>query len=208
MMRDVMHMGTWRLVFDGVPLSTYKFSADPGANAPLVFLGRIEEIKGPHLAIEIAHRTGMPLIIAGNVPPEHRAFFDTKVKPHIDGKTITYIGPVDDREKNALLGSARAFLMPILWEEPSGIVMPEAMACGTPVIGLSRGGVPEYVEHGVTGFVVDDVDGLVASVGRIGEISRAACRARVERLFSDQAVVKAYEAVYAEMIASAGARRA
>ena len=92
--------------------------------------------------------------------------------------------------------------MPILWEEPFGIVMAEAMACGTPVLGLARGSVPEIVEDGVTGFFAGDVDSLVSAVGRIDQIDRAACRARVERLFSDTAVIEGYLAVYAEMVAS------
>src|SRR5262249_45376685 len=126
----------------------------------------------------------------------------------IDGSQIAYIGPVDDRAKNALLGGARALLMPISWEEPSGIVMPEAMACGTPVVGLNCGAVPEYVEHGVTGFVATDIDGCVEAVRQLGTISRAACRERVERLFSDTAVVASYESVYGEMIAAGcGAQR-
>ena len=200
MMHNVTDVGTWRLVFNGVPLTTYDFVADVRTDAPLVFLGRVEEIKGPHLAIDIARRANMPLVIAGNVPAEHRAWFDAKVAPHIDGTRVTYVGPVDDAAKNQLLGGARAFLMPILWEEPFGIVMAEAMACGTPVLGLARGAVPEVIEHGVTGFVVDDIDGLVAAAGNIGKISRAACRARVEHLFSDIAVIQGYLRIYEEMI--------
>ena len=207
-MRNVAHVGTWRLGFNGVPLATYDFRPDAGPDAPLVFLGRIEEIKGPHLAIEVARRSGLSLVIAGNVPAEHRAFFETKIKPHINGSQVTYVGPVDDKTKNELLGRARALLMPILWDEPFGIAMAEAMACGTPVIGLARGAVPEVVEHGVTGFVADDVDGLVAAVARVETISRVNCRTRVERHFSDRAVVGAYERIYREMLAAAPRRRA
>lgn len=208
MMQHVADLGTWRLVFNGVPLSVYSYSADPGPGAPLVFLGRLEHIKGPHLAIEVARRSGLPLVLAGNVPQEHQAWFEAHVAPHVDGKQIRYIGPVDDEAKNVLLGRARALLMPILWEEPFGIVMAEAMACGTPVLGLRRGAVPEVVEDGVTGFVRDDVDGLVAAVAQIGSISRAACRARVERLFSDEAVIEGYLAVYGEMLSAMTRRRA
>jgi glycosyltransferase involved in cell wall biosynthesis len=200
MMHDVAGIGTWRLVFNGAPLSIYDFQPSSHPDAPLVFLGRVEEIKGPHLAIEIARRTKLPLVIAGNVPDNQRQFFETQIAPHIDGKAVSYVGPVDDAAKNALLGQARALLMPILWEEPFGIVMAEAMACGTPVLGLARGSVPEVVEHGVTGFVSDDVDGLVAAVGKLETISRDACRARAERLFSDTAVVENYLAVYREML--------
>jgi glycosyltransferase involved in cell wall biosynthesis len=209
MMESVQNVGTWRLVFNGVPLTTYNYRPDPGPDAPLVFLGRIEEIKGPHLAIDIARRTGLPLVIAGNLPAEHRCWFETNIAPRIDGSRICYIGPVNDTEKNELFGRARALLMPILWEEPFGIVMAEAMACGAPVLGLARGAVPEVIEHGVTGFVSDDLDGLVDAVGRLNEIDRAACRARVERLFSDAAVTEAYLAVYRDMLGvRAGGRTA
>jgi glycosyltransferase involved in cell wall biosynthesis len=201
MMQHVADCGTWRVVFNGVPLSAFGFNPDPGSEAPLVFLGRVEEIKGPHLAIEIAQRTGRRLIIAGNVPPEHQAWFQREVLPHVDNLHIRYIGPVDDAQKNVLLQSAAAFLMPILWEEPFGIVMAEAMACGTPVLGLARGAVPEVVEHQATGFVEQDVDGLVAAVGRVGTLDRAACRERVKRLFSETAVAEGYLAVYEEMLA-------
>jgi glycosyltransferase involved in cell wall biosynthesis len=208
MMHDVVDVGTWRLVFNGVPLSRYKFRPHADPAAPLVFLGRVEEIKGPHLAIEIARRSGVPLVIAGNIPAEHRGWYEGQIAPHVDGKNVVYIGPVNDVRKNELLGRARALLMPVLWEEPFGIVMVEAMACGTPVLGLARGAVPEVVEHGVTGFVCGDVDGMVAADGRIGEIDRAACRARVERMFSDAAVVESYLAVYTEMVAYRSVRAA
>ena len=106
---------------------------------------------------------------------------------------------MDDIQKDRLLGSVSALLMPVLWEEPFGIVMAEALACGTPVIGLARGAVPEVVEHGVTGFVEQDVEGLVAATRRVDEIDRRACRQRAERLFSDVAVVDRYVEIYREM---------
>jgi glycosyltransferase involved in cell wall biosynthesis len=201
MMQHVADVGNWRLVFNGVPLSRYNFSAHVDPDAPLVFLGRIEEIKGPHLAIEVARRSGVPIIMAGTVPAEHRDWYETNIAPHVDGKRVVYAGPVNDVQKNKLLGRARALLMPILWEEPFGIVMVEAMACGTPVLGLARGAVPEVVDHGVTGFVCGDVDGLAMAVARLGEIERVACRLRVERLFSDAVVVESYRTIYAEMLA-------
>ena len=199
MMKNVEDIGTWYLVFNGVPLSTYDYRADPGPDAPLMFLGRIEEIKGPHLAIEIARRTGLRLILAGNVPDEHRGWFETNIAPHVDGGQIVYRGPVDDKQKNALLGKARALLMPILWEEPFGIVMAEAMACGTPVVGFARGAVPEVVEQGVTGFVTGDLEGMIAAVGKVDAIRRRACRERVEQYFSDSAVVDVYLSIQRQM---------
>lgn len=206
MTAGVADVGSWHLVFNGVPISAYAFAAEPPPQAPLVFLGRIEEIKGPHLAIEAARRAGLPLVIAGNVPDAHRGWFEQHVAPHIDGDRVRYVGPVDDAQKNALLGSARAFLMPILWEEPFGIVMAEAMACGTPVIGLKRGAVPEVVAHGETGFVVDTLDELAAAIGKLDAIDRRAVRARAERLFSDEAVVGGYLEVYAKMLARLGGK--
>ena len=200
MMQDTQHLANWHLVYNGVPMDVYDFVPAVADDAPLVFLGRIEHIKGTHLAIEIAKRTGRKLVIAGNIPAEHQTYFDQQVKPHLDGDRISYIGPVDDKQKNALLGQAAAFLMPILWEEPFGIVMAEALACGTPVLGLRRGAVPEVVEDGVTGFVRDDLDGLISTVSRLGELDRRACRERAERLFSDTAIVEAYLDVYRKLL--------
>jgi glycosyltransferase involved in cell wall biosynthesis len=201
MMREVQDVGSWHVVSNGVPLATYPFRSAVAEDAPLVFLGRVEEIKGPHIAIEVARRAGVPLVIAGNIPSEHHGWFDLHIAPHVDGDLVRYIGSVDDAQKGALLGSAQAFLMPILWEEPFGIVMAEAMACGTPVIGMGRGAVPEVIEDGVTGFVVDTVDQMVAAVARASAIDRRAVRDRAERLYSDRAVVEGYIEIYDAMIA-------
>ncbi|MCS3700188.1 glycosyltransferase involved in cell wall biosynthesis [Salinibacter ruber] len=183
-------------VYNGVPLDTYTFRPDVEADAPLVFLGRIAPIKGTHTAVEVAQRSGRPLVIAGNVPDDQQDFFDKQIEPHLDGEHIQYVGPVDDEQKNELLGRAAAFLMPIEWEEPFGIVMAEAMACGTPVIGTRRGSVPEVVEHGKTGFVCDSMDDMIDAVGRIDRIDRADCRSHCEEMFSQTAVVDAYERLY------------
>jgi len=196
MMADVKHLANWHLVYNGVPMHVYDFVPTVEEDAPLVFLGRIEHIKGTHLAIEIAQRTRRQLVIAGNIHPSQQAYFDEQVKPHLDGDRITYIGPVDDQQKNALLGSAAAFLMPILWEEPFGIVMAEALACGTPVLGLRRGAVPEVVEDNVSGFVRNDVDALVEAVAHLDELERGASRARAATVFSDSAVVDEYLSTY------------
>jgi glycosyltransferase involved in cell wall biosynthesis len=201
MMRQVADVGDWHLVYNGVPMADFEFREAVGADAPLVFLGRIEEIKGPHIAIQVAQRMRLPLVIAGNVAHEHQAWHERNIVPHIDGKLIRYVGPVDDRQKSALLGTARAFLMPILWEEPFGIVMAEAMACGTPVIGFARGAVPEVVDDGVTGYVVADIDGLVSAVSRCDGLDRRAVRRRAQRLFSDDAVVRGYLSVYEGIMA-------
>ncbi|WP_251961514.1 glycosyltransferase family 4 protein [Salinibacter ruber] len=185
-----------RTVYNGVPLDTYDYVPSAEADAPLVFLGRIAQIKGTHRAVEVARQSGRRLLIAGNVPDEETDYFDQYVRPHLDGEQIRHVGPVDDEEKNQLLGRAAAFLMPIEWDEPFGIVMAEAMACGTPVIGTRRGSIPEVVEQGTTGFICDDTQEMVDAVGRIDELSRSACRERCEKHFSDHAIVDAYESLY------------
>ncbi len=201
MMAPVEHIGRWALIPNGVPVARFTFRPSVASDAPLIFLGRVEEIKGPHLAIEIARRTGRRLIISGNIPDEKRAWVEAHVLSKVDGNRVRYVGPVDDEQKNALLGEAGALLMPILWEEPFGIVMAEAMACGTPVLGLNRGAVPEVVENGVTGFVCEKIDELVSAVAKLSTIDRKACRDRVEQLYSDNAVVDAYEKLYFERLA-------
>lgn len=189
-------LAPWHVVPNGVPLARYQFTPTVPPGAPLVFLGRVEAIKGPHLAIEAARLAGRPLVIAGNIPDGHRAYFDAHIAPHVDGRMVMYIGPIDDAAKNTLLGSAAALLMPITWEEPFGIVMAEALACGTPVIGFRRGAVPEVVRNAVTGFIVDTVRGMADAVDCLHALSRAACRADAEARFSDTAIVRAYEALY------------
>lgn len=200
-MKSVADVGSWHLVPNCTSLERYKYRADLENDAPLMFLGRIEEIKGTHLAIEVARRTGLKLCIAGNVPPEQQHYFETRIKPLIDQRQIVYVGPVDDERKNLLLGRSRALLMPVLWDEPFGIVMVEAMACGTPVIALDRGAIGEVVDDGISGFVCQDVDGMVQAVERIGEIDRLMCRKRVEMNFSADVVAEKYLAVYRDVIA-------
>lgn len=204
MTKPVADIGKWHIVYNCASLEKYQFRAETEDDAPLIFLGRIEEIKGAHLAIEVARRTGLKLCIAGNVPTDERQYFATRIRPFIDGHNVVYVGPVDDAQKNYLLGRARALLMPVLWEEPFGIVMVEAMACGTPVVGLNRGAVPEVVEDSVSGFVRGDVDGLVEGVARLGEIDRRHCRDRVERQFSEIILAERYLSAYRDVIMSCG----
>ncbi len=186
-------------IYNGVPLEAFKFNEHLPDNAPLVFLGRIEHIKGTHVAIELALLTNRKLIIAGNVPDEHKTYFEEKVKPFLSDN-IKYIGPVNDVQKNELLQNASAFLMPILWNEPFGIVMAEALACGTPVIGYNRGSVPEVVENGVTGFVCETLEGMVSAVHNCHTISRRKVRESAERRFSAQVISKNYLDLYKEKI--------
>jgi glycosyltransferase involved in cell wall biosynthesis len=168
----------------------------------LVFLGRLDKIKGAHHAIAVARRLQRRLVIAGSISPyaHEQEYFDTDIKPQIDGSLISYIGPVDDRQKRALLGGAAAVLMPIEWEEPFPVVLPESMLCGTPVVAFRRGGVPEGIDHGRTGFVVDTIDQMVDAVRCLPRIDRAACRADAERRFSRRAITDEYEALYRRLI--------
>jgi glycosyltransferase involved in cell wall biosynthesis len=194
--------GDWDVIYNGARPDRYtpRYDADP-STAPLVFLGRLERCKGAHAAIDVATKTGRSLVIAGNVSalPEERAYFDQEIMPRVDGHLIRYIGPVDDAQKNALLGGAAAMLLPIEWEEPFPVVLPEAMLCGTPVIAFRRGGVPEGITEGRTGFVCDTVDEMVGAVNRLPEIDRRGCRAEAERRFSAEVIADDYERLYADV---------
>src|SRR5262249_11368372 len=138
--------------------------------------------------------------------PEEQRFFEREVAPRIDGSLVTYVGPVDDAQKNALLGRAAAMLMPIDWDEPFPVVLPESLLSGTPVIAFRRGGLPEGIDHGRTGFVGDTVEEMCAAVGCLRRIDRAACRADAERRFSRRAIADEYEGLYRRLI-DAGNRR-
>jgi glycosyltransferase involved in cell wall biosynthesis len=197
--------GEWSVIHNCAPAGRYLFRAgvDPGA-APLLFLGRLERCKGAHTAIEVARRLGRSLTIAGPVStlPHEAEYFRREIAPAIDGRLVRHVGPVDDAQKDALLGSAAALLLPVDWEEPFPVVLPEALLCGTPVVGFRRGGIPEGIEHGVTGYLCDTAEEMAALVGRLPAISRAACRREAMRRFSDEAIVDAYERLYREMIPS------
>ena len=158
----------------------------------LMFLGRIEDIKGTHEAIKAAIATNEKLIIAGNIQPGHDEYFNTKIKPYLSNQLIKYIGPVDDQQKLYYLQRAKAFLFPIKWEEPFGIVMAEAMACGVPVIGFRKGSVPEVIKHGVTGFIVDDVSSMIECIKNINSIDRIKVRQYCIENFSLETISQKY----------------
>ncbi len=168
--------------------------------AYLSFLGRIAPSKGPHLAIEAARKSGVPLKIAGEIQPMYRAYWETEVKPHVDGTFIEYIGEADHATKVDLLGHSRAMLFPIQWNEPFGLVMIEAMACGTPVLALPGGSVPEVVRDGVSGWVCHDVDEM-ARRARDLDIDAASCRRYVADTFSLELMARRYESVYRAAVA-------
>ena len=170
----------------------------------LVWLGRFVPEKGPHLAIEVAKRAQVPLVLAGTIDRYVKAsmdYFQEQIKPQIDEEQIKYIGPVNMKQKVRLLNRARAFLNPIEWEEPFGMVMVEAMALGCPVISFARGAAPEIVVPGSTGFLVKNVDEMVQSLPQLDEIDREATRLYVERNFSAQAMAEKYIQIYKKVIA-------
>lgn len=158
----------------------------------LFFLGRIEDIKGTKEAIEVALATNIKLIIAGNIQEGHDDYFEKYIQPNLDNPLIEYVGPVNDEQKRDLLQKAKAFLFPIKWEEPFGIVMAEAMACGVPVIGFRRGSVAEVVKEGETGFIVDDVEGMIDAVKQIDSINRENVRKECVQRFSLEVISQQY----------------
>jgi len=197
-------------VYHGIDLDQFTFNPEPGRY--LAFLGRISPEKGLDVAIRVARRAGVPLLIAARPPlpfdhsPEvwrDRAYFEQVVEPLLSGPGVELIGQVGGAEKDEFLRDAAALLFPIRWPEPFGLVMAEALACGTPVLALSEGSVPEVIDPGVTGFVCHLEDELVRAVERIPELDRWRCRAEAERRFSPGAMAEAYETVYAGLLAGA-----
>jgi glycosyltransferase involved in cell wall biosynthesis len=194
--------GRWTTIFNGVDLAKYTAVERVAPDASLAFLGRLERFKGAHHAIAIARKSGRRLVIAGNkvLTGPDSSYFDDMLAPHIDGDQVRYIGPVDDAQKSALFGASAALLMPIEWDEPFGIVMAEALACGTPVVAFDRGSVPEVVRDGVNGFRCDTLEQAVAAVGRLHQLDRAAVRADCEARFSADVITAAYEQVLHNMV--------
>ena len=171
------------------PVDTQAYEVGDGSEGYLVFLGRLTFNKGVDVAIQVARRTGRSLVIAGNVSNEEGGeyYFKEQVLPHIDGEQIRWIGSVNDVQKRHLLSQAAALLFPIRWDEPFGIVMVEALACGTPVIATRRASTPEVIEHGVTGWLCDpadpSVDSFIEAVNHLPELNRHACRESAESRF-------------------------
>ncbi|HEV7330133.1 MAG TPA: glycosyltransferase [Flavisolibacter sp.] len=186
--------GRWEAIHNGCDFNRYVCREEVDAEAPLIFLGRIERIKGCHTAIQVAKATGNRLVIAGNVSnlPEEKTYFKKEIAPHIDGMQIQHVGTVNDAQKNELLGKARALLFPIEWEEPFGIVMVEAMACGTPVIGFKRGAVDEVIDEGVTGFKVEDETGMIQSISKLRDFNRTQCAHWARKRFNSKKIARHY----------------
>jgi len=193
-------------VHHGLDEGLYRPSFSPGGY--LAFLGRISPEKRPDRAIALATRTGLPLKIAAKVDAADRVYFDEKIEPLLHNPLVQYIGEIGDDRKSEFLGGAQALLFPIDWPEPFGLVMIEAMACGTPVIAYDCGSVREVVENGLTGFIVGDEDEACAAIARIGELDRRAIRRRFEERFSGRAMARRYLALYDRLVRGTSARAA
>src|SRR6266550_1766723 len=184
---DANWLGT---VYHGLPANLFRPSFEGGSY--LAFLGRLTAEKGPEAAIRIARAARMPLRIAAKVPRGDRIYFKEKLEPQIDGKQVQLTGEVDDETKQQFLAGAAALLFPIDWPEPFGLVMIEAMACGTPVVAFRSGSVPEVINHGVTGFIVESEDDAVGAIKRLSELDRRKVRACFEQRFSAKRMAQDY----------------
>jgi glycosyltransferase involved in cell wall biosynthesis len=189
----------WRAtVHHGLPLGLY--TAHPQPQNYFAFVGRISPEKRVDRAIEVAQACGVPLRIAAKVDAADRDYFHSTIEPLLSDPLVTYLGEVGDREKDDLLGNARALLMPIDWPEPFGLVMIESMACGTPVIAYKCGSVPEIIDPGVTGFIVENQEQAIAAARGIDRIDRRRCRQVFEQRFAARVMARHYLEVYRELV--------
>ncbi|MDP9077366.1 MAG: glycosyltransferase family 4 protein [Bacteroidota bacterium] len=185
--------GKWETVYNAIDFSKYQLNETVAPDAPLMFLGRLDKIKGVHTAIKAAKASNHTLWMAGNIPEttDNLAYYKSEIEPQIDGKQVVYLGALNDEQKNQYLGQAKALLFPIEWDEPFGMVMVEAMACGTPVIAFKRGSVSEVVD-GDTGFIVTNADEMIEAVSTISSIDRKKCRQRAEARFNTPLITRNY----------------
>jgi glycosyltransferase involved in cell wall biosynthesis len=197
--REPLPWANWQAtVYHGLPVGLYRFHAEPGSY--LAFVGRISPEKRVDRAIEIAKRIQIPLKIAAKVDPVDKDYFETVIAPLLDDLLIEFVGEIGDAQKNEFLGNAYALLLPIDWPEPFGLVMIEAMACGTPVIAYRGGAVPEIMEEGHTGFIVEELEDAVEAVRRVPELSRKRCREVFEQRFTATRMAHDYVQVYERLI--------
>jgi glycosyltransferase involved in cell wall biosynthesis len=185
-------------VYHGLPPNSLKPRFQQGSY--LAFLGRITPEKGPDVAIRLAKAAGMKLRIAAKIPRGESRFYKQQIEPQLDGRRIRFVGEVDDRGKESFLGKAAALIFPIDWPEPFGLVMIEAMACGTPVIAFRRGSVPEIIDEGITGFVVENEAEALNAIGRIGQLDRHKIRETFERRFTARRMAEDYVRCYRNLI--------
>ncbi|MHB1362058.1 MAG: glycosyltransferase family 4 protein [Thermoleophilia bacterium] len=196
---NLQHAGT---VYNPIDIQGWPYRGKEEKENYVLAFGRLCADKGFHTAIEVAKSAGENLVIAGAIQHQNRDYYETLIKPQVDGGQIKFVGEVSLTEKWNLFAKAKAFLFPIQWPEPFGLVMIEAMAAGTPVIAFSEGSVPEVVADGVSGFLVDDAREMVEALGRLDEIDPAACREYVQEKFSVSKCTDGYEHVYREVTGS------
>lgn len=187
-----------KTIYHGLPLENYQFNPKP--KNYLIWLSKITREKGIAEAIDIAKLSGENLIISGNIPPECGDYFDFRIKPLIDGKKIQFVGASDFEKKIDLFKNAKAFIFPVKRPEPFGLVVIEAMACGTPVIAFKEGSLPELIEDGKTGFLVSSVEEACQSLKKIDKISREYCREYVQKNFNLKRMVNRYEKLYKKIL--------
>ena len=198
--REPLPWANWQAtVYHGLPENIYRFNPECGNY--LAFLGRISPEKRVDRAIKIAKQVGMPLKIAAKVDRVDKDYFDSVISPLLDNSLVEFVGEIGDAEKDDLLGNAYALLFPIDWPEPFGLVMIEAMACGTPVVAYRGGAVPELVEPGHTGFIVENMENAVEAVQRVAELSRKRCREVFEQRFTATRMAHDYVQQFKRLIA-------
>lgn len=186
-------------VYNAVPVSDFPFS--PTSGEYFLFLGRINQDKRPDWAVEIAKRTGIPLKVAAKIDPYDQAYYEAEIKPLFDHPLVEFVGEANEEEKRELLVNAYALLFPIDWPEPFGMVQIEAMACGTPVLAMRHGAVPEVIDHGVTGLIGDSVEELITLTPELTRLDRRVIRQVVDHRFSAETMAAGYEAIYRQLIA-------
>lgn len=186
-------------VYHGIDVNTFSARIDGKGNG-FVFLGTLSQNKGIDIAVHTAHTLGMPLVIAGEIRKENEAFLEKEVFPFVDGKQIRFVGEIGHEEKAILLRFADALLFPSRWNEAFGLVMIEALACGTPVIALGNGAVPEVLKNGVTGFIANDEPSFTEAAAHAGDLSRSTCRKEAETRFDLAMMAKHYADAYHTLI--------
>jgi glycosyltransferase involved in cell wall biosynthesis len=185
-------------IHHGIPVAEYPFSSAAAPEGYLLFFGRIHHDKGVYESIRLAKQVDRPLVIAGII--QDQEYFDRYVAPYLDDRQVRYIGPIGPDQKGAVLGGAVALLHLINFDEPFGLSVAESMACGTPVIAFNRGSMPELIEDGVSGFLVDELDQAYSAIARLPQIKRADCRRHVEEHFTVELMVERYIKVYEQII--------
>lgn len=204
--RDPLPWVNWQTtIHHGLPPETLAFH--PQAGSYLAYLGRMSPEKRPDRAIQLARRVGLPLKMAAKVDAADQAYFDAAIRPLLSGTDVEFVGEIDQTEKDGFLGNALALVFPIDWPEPFGLVMIEALACGTPVVAWRCGSVPEVIEHGVNGFVVDDLDQAADALRRLGTLDRERCRATFDERFSVARMTRDYVGAFRKILWSADRRR-